>query len=51
MSFARAFDILMSRGWDYYGALAILTTLAEDGLMEDMTVEKLVALSDDYADR
>ena len=51
MNFTTAYNILRGRGWDSYGAIAIVQQLIDDDMLNYMTEEELIALSDDYADR
>ena len=51
MSRIEACNFLQSRGWDIAGAVAIVLDLEVDGMLEDMTEDKLASISDDYADR
>lgn len=47
--FAIAF--LMNQGWNKDGAEVIVNTAIEDGDFENMTIEDLKSLSNDYMDR
>lgn len=51
LTYDRAIEILLGRGWDKDGAEAIVNTLVEDGMLDSTTEDSLIALSDDYADR
>lgn len=51
MTYNRAIEILLGRGWDKDGAEAIVNTLVEDGMLDSTTEDGLISLSNDYADR
>jgi hypothetical protein len=50
MSREKAIEFLMSLGWDFVGAEAIIDEL-ESAELDVMTETELKALSDDYIDR
>lgn len=46
-----AYDILIKDGWNEDGANEIILTLEECEMLEDMTEEDLLNVSEDYKDR
>lgn len=51
MTREKAITILKNLGWDEIGSDEIVTTLEDDNVLESMTEDELVKLSDDYIDR
>lgn len=51
MTKERAFTFLRGQGWNEAGAEAIIDALIRDHMLNDITIEQLKRLSDDYKDR